>query len=475
MDPSEFQSGPGLPGGGGPLDEGRPPGGGESDTVRKGGMALVGFLRRIRRRVLADRFLRNASTDLAVSVAFLAGFVLVDRVLLPGTLTPAMALGIILVSVAVSLVRTAVLAPLDLFQAALLADSRLKLKERVSSAVFIAETQSPDPAGSGWHHLIALDAERSLAGVRLEESFPLRAPRRALAWLGAGCLACAALVLWFPAFDVLGIATRKEAAAKTKESVKEEEKKLGEEIAELVKKADDPELRKLLEALAKRAVEPQKPETPGEKQKTEPGSGDPKKEALVNLSRREDEIRQARTGEKLQPLEEAKKILEKLPLKDADLTKKLREALKEGKFEEAKKELGALKDEIANLGGKKPEDMTAAEKEKLTKLASELARLASDSKALSKLSQSLSNASSGLSSKDFPGSLESLELSREELESLARLAQDADVLDQALELVQLTKEDLQRLQSCPECGTPYCQDCGKPQCSCKPQNKPGGT
>ena len=461
MDPSEFQSGPdGLPGGGE-----SPPG---------GGMVLVHFLRRIRRRVIADRFLRNASTDLAISMAFLAGLVVVDRVLLPGSLRPAMAMGLILASIAVSLVRTAILARLDLFHTALLADSRLKLKERVSSAVFIAETGPPDP-GSSWHQLIAHDAERSLAGVRLEESFPLRAPRRSLAWLGAVSIACAALVLWFPAFDVLGIATRKEAAAKTKEAVREEEKKLDEKMAELVRKADDPELRKLLEALARTAIEPRKPEAPGEKQKAEPATGDPKKEALVNLSRREDELRQARTGEKLKPLEDARRAFEKLPLKDADLSKKLREALKEGKFEEAKKELDALKDEIADLSKKRPEEMTEAEKEKLSKLASELARLASDSKTLSKLSQSLSNASSGLSSKDFQGSLESLELSREELESLARLAQDADVLDQALELVQLTKEDLQSLQSCPECGTAYCKDCGKPQCACKPGNKPGGT
>jgi hypothetical protein len=437
---------------------------------------LITALRRIRRRLVLDRLLRNVSTDLLVSLSLLVGLVVADRVFFPGLVTLQVIGAVVLVSLAVSIARTILIAPVSLFSAAVIADSRLRLKERLSSAVCF-----PRPEGSGlheresWGRLIEADAAHSIERVRLEEHFPVR-PSKLLAWALLPIAVLGIVSLYVPSFDLLGVGAGKEAAAKAKAAVEEKEKKLDQDLAALEKKAEEKSLeeaKKLLELLRQHALK-EKPKEAVEK-KADPGARDPKTEALVSMTRLEDEIRKAVEGKKLEPLKEAKKALKALELKDADLTKKLREALKEGDFEKAKKALDELKDEAASLSAKKPSELTKEEKERLQKLADELAKLSTDSKALSKLSSALSNASSGLSAKDFPNALENLKLSSEELESLAQLAAETDLLDQALELVKLSKEDLARLMSCPQCGTPYCPDCGKPQCACKPNQKPGGT
>jgi hypothetical protein len=435
---------------------------------------LTEFLRRVRRRVFADRLLRNAALDLFIALSLLAVLVAADRVFFPGTVTLFLAGAFLVAALLVSVVRTLFRTPLDTFHMALLADSRLALKERVSSAVFIARSGGRgDAAGGEWERLIALDAARSLSGADLRRSFPIRAPRL-LAWALIPLFLAGSLSLWLPVVDLLGIGARRQASLALKKAVAEEEKKLDEKMEELAKKTEDPEMKKLLAALAKRAQE--KPEDPpgSPRQPSEKSAGEPKKEALVELTRREDEIKKGLEGKKFDPLKDAKKAFESLELKDSEATKKLREALKEGDFKKAKQELDQLREEVAALA-KKENELTPEDKGRLQKLAKELARLASDSKALSQLGSSLSSASSSLNSREFAESLDRLQMSAEELESLSRLADDADLLDQALELVKLAREDLADLKSCPQCGTPYCQDCGKPQCSCKPGTKPGGT
>jgi hypothetical protein len=432
---------------------------------------LVSALRRIRRRLVLDRLLRNASADLLVSLSLLVLLLVADRVFFPGLVTLRVLGAVLLVSLAVSMARTVLLAPVSLFRAAVIADSRLRLKERISSAVYRG-TETED----GWGRLIEADAVHALERVRLAEHFPVR-PSRLLAWTLIPLAVLGIVSLYVPSFDVLGVGARKEASAKERAAVEEKEKKLEKDLAALEKKAEErslEEAKKLLELLRQHALK-EKPKEPAGEKKAEPGDRDPKTDALVSMTRLEDEIKKAAEGKKLEPLKEATKALKALDLKEADLTRKLREALKEGDFQKAKKALDELKDEAATLSAKKPSDLTKEEKERLQKLAQELGKLSTDSKALSKLSSALSKASSGLSAKDFPNALESLEMSSDELESLARLADEMDLLDQALELVKLSKEDLARLMSCPECGTPYCPDCGKPQCSCKPGQKPGGT
>jgi len=66
-------------------------------------------------------------------------------------------------------------------------------------------------------------------------------------------------------------------------------------------------------------------------------------------------------------------------------------------------------------------------------------------------------------------------MSQQALDQLSQLQDQMSLLDQALQMVKMSKSALR--QMCPQCGTPYCKDCGKPQCKCKPKTgkKPGGT
>jgi hypothetical protein len=134
-----------------------------------------------------------------------------------------------------------------------------------------------------------------------------------------------------------------------------------------------------------------------------------------------------------------------------------------------------LRKELADLAAKAVGAHAGERRRSSRKLAAELSKLSKDSKTLSKFSNALSKASSRLSQSNFSDAIDSLEKSGDDLESLAKLADEMNLLDQALDLVQLSKEELAELKACPQCGTPYCPDCGKPKCACKPGTKPGGT
>ncbi|MBI4604371.1 MAG: hypothetical protein HY721_20620 [Planctomycetes bacterium] len=441
---------------------------------------LEALLRNVRRRVLADRLLRNASLDLTVALSAFCLLILADRLTVPGVADLRLLGALAGASLAVSLLRTILFGRLDRFRAAVLADERLELKERASTAVY-ARTARASPAPSAAApsdelcRLLETDAERTLAAAPLAESFPVRLPRRSL-WVLAPAALALGLFLWVPAVDLLGLGARKEAR-KDLRSVQEEEKKLEEKLKELAERAKEknlPDAKKLLDLLGRQAESPEKKE-PSEPQAAEKASGDPRKEALVEMTRREDAIKKGLEGQKYEPLKEALKALKALDLKNLTVTKKLQEALKDGDLKRAQKELSDLKGDLSKLLEKSPSELTAEEKARLEKLSEELSRLGRDSKALSKLGSALSKASSQLGAGQFQESLDSLQKGLEELESLASLSDEMGLLEDALELVELSKEELASLEACPECGTPYCPDCGKPQCGCKPGSKPGGT
>jgi len=441
------------------------------------------FLRRVRRRWLAGQLLRNLSIDLIACASLLALLLGVDRTVFPGFVTWAFA-GIWTASwLAASVMRTLLWGRLDRNGAAVLADRRLALKERVSSVEHLRSRDRPELQEVCG--LIEGDAARAIHGVPVAEKFPITLPRFT-AWILIPAAACAALAVWLPVFDLLGYGGRKQAHAREEKVVEEQNKKLDDKLKELAKKAEEkqlPDAQKVLELLAQK-LEPNpanvEKKEGSEAQEAQKANAELRKDALVQMSRREDAIKKGLEDQKFEPLKEGLKALQNIDLKKAEITKKLQEALKNGDFQKAKDALSDLKADLNKLSQKKPEDLTADEKARLDKLSEELSKLAKDSKALAKLSRSLNQGSQslgkqGMSSKDFKDGLESLENAAQELDALSSLSDEMDMLDEALEVVQRSKEKLAKLQSCPECGTPYCPDCGKPQCGCKPSQKPGGT
>ncbi len=430
---------------------------------------LARLLSRVRRRVFLDRMVGNISLDLTLAAIAWVLLLALDRTLFPGVADWPWVAALFGTALAVSLLRSIVWGRLGRRDAAVLADKRLVLKERVSSTVYAEERLAGD---ADLRRLLEVDAARAVEKAPVVDSFPIRFPRFA-AWVFVPLAIAGALWLWLPAFDLLGHGARREALADEKKLVEDEKKKLDEKIKELLKEAEDkklPDAQKVLELLAQ---QPQANANAEKKEasnadKAEKSAGEPRKEAMVEMSRREDALKKGLENQKFDPLKEAQKALKSLDLKSADLTRKLQEALKDGDFEKAKKEMEDLKSELTKLSEKKPSDLTEEEKARLQKLSDELGKLAKDSSSLSKFSKALSKASQGLSaqgqsSPNLPDSLESLSQSMEDLESLSQLAQQMDMLDQALDLVQLSKDKLANLHKCPNCGKP------------KVGSKPGGT
>lgn len=409
-----------------------------------------------------------------------------DRVLLPGLAAPSLFGVALSLSLAVSFVRTCALGRPSLFDVAVLADERLGFRERVSSALhvqgLVAAASAERPASSAERELEALlgsQAAGCLERAVFAESFPLRLPRVCL-WAAALALVNWGLSCWLPSFDIMGVGGEAAATARSRKAVEEEKKNLERRLAALEKEAEKNgalEERKLLELLREAlkeaarenaATEAGKERSPGGAQ-----AGSPQKEAMVQLTRHDDRLREGRESKKFESLERALESLKALKLTEAQLTRELKKALKEGDFEKAGTELAKLKERVEALSKKDSSQLTPGEEAELRQLADELARLARDSSALSSLSQALSSSSNAMNAGDFSAALDGMSLSAEEISRLSQLASEMEVLDQALDLVRLSKAALAEM--CPECGTRYCPECLEPQCACKPGSKPGGT
>jgi len=428
---------------------------------------LMNFLSQVRRRLLADRFLHNVAVDLIIASSLLVVLLFLDRTFFPGIATLLVSFGLVLASVLVSALRTLLWNSCTSLETAAIADERLRLKERVSSALYLKSFRGgEDDARSDaerrreWLRLIEDDAARSIEKVPIRERFPVRMPR-VFAWVLLPLVMSGALFLWLPSFDLLGIGGRKEAAARERNTISEEEKKLAELLKEIAKKAEEqklPEAKKLLELLAQQTRQVEKTEAT----QAQKAVGDPRKRAMVQMTRREDAIRKGLNGKKYQRLKETLEEMKGLDLKKPVVTKKLQDALKKGDLKKAQKELEKLQSDLEKLSGKKLSELTPEQRERLRKLAEELKRLARDSKAFASFSAALAGASSPLGGGGLSGAQAGLSGLQMDLQSLALLTDEMEMLDQALKYVQASKAQLGKPHKCPNCGK-------------KLGNKPGGT
>src|SRR5262249_13758981 len=150
-----------------------------------------------------------------------------------------------------TLVRAALLLRFSLFEAALLADDRLRLKERVSSALYLAAGREAgrDPAGG---ELIRRDGERCLAGSDLRAHVP-PGLRPLAGWVLARA-ALSVLLALIPPVDLLGLNRSRLADSAMKKEVDRKKEELAKKLEELRKEAKkpvDPLVEKLLESLKK--------------------------------------------------------------------------------------------------------------------------------------------------------------------------------------------------------------------------------
>ena len=431
-------------------------------------------LQRVRRRLLLQSFLNVLAFDVTVALGLFAAWIVVARLVDPGWVTLGVFGAFLGVAVIVSALRAFWLNRASLFDTAVYVDGKLELKERVSSALYLGEDSAKDsPYDTYLRRLLEREAASSLKDVRVSEHLPYRLPRM-VRWVGVTAAVVVLMAFFFPTFDLFGVDDeRKSAVALTKE-VDKKKKELRDALRKLETEAEKKkaqETKKLLQLLRQDMAVAKQPE-PNNPAKSKPNANkrnDARKQAMVDMTRRQDAIKKALNQNQFKQLKKQLEKMKALNLKNATLTRKLRAALKEGKLDKAKEELAALSDRLNELKKKEKDGgLTKKEKEELQKLADELAQLSKDAKAMNGLSAKLSAASSQMMAGNLGEALEGMELSQEELDALSKLQTDMSMLQQALQLAQLSQEDLANL------GKPHkCPNCGKP--SNKPGGKPGGT
>ena len=434
------------------------------------GVRVQRVLRRVRRRLFVERFLRNAAFDLIVFGSLFVVALLVEKLFSFGIEPAVLLLAFGIAWLVSTVLRSLIGARVDRRTAAVETDLRLGLEERVSSAVWLEE-HPESRSDRDWHRLVLADGARSLDPARVRESFPLRMPRFALFAL-LPALVAVALWLWVPALDLLGLESDRLAVAAMKKDVDEREKRIEKKLAELEKRAERaelPDVRKLLQSFREDRKKHSGEETKSREGQQQAQDGKTaKKKALVQVQERTQQLRQARQGAQYKTAEKALEKMAASRLQDASLTRKMQSALKKGDLQAARKELDKLRDDVRSLAKKTRSQLTPEELARLEKLSAELSRLAQKLGSMGKLSKGLEGASGKLGKGELEASLEDLKMSDEELARLAKQLKEMELLDESLDALEDAEEELAKLSehSCPNCNKPRKK---------KPGDKPGGT
>lgn len=189
-----------------------------SDESTSGPNAITGALHQIRTRLRLVRWVHHASRGaLAGTVLALIATVLAHFDWLPDWLPLEAAIPIPIVLGIVAGTVTAFLRPISQMDAARLAEARLGLKERLSSALeFEKSPQAADPESAVLRRLQLADAAVHARGLKSVEAVPLRLPWEAKAFAaGLVLIGLALIVPSLPVFVPPGVKLERQIVQKT--------------------------------------------------------------------------------------------------------------------------------------------------------------------------------------------------------------------------------------------------------------------
>ena len=291
----------------------------------------------------------------------------------------------------------------SLVKAAVLADKRLGLKERLSSSLEMEGVEGPMVGA------LHDDARSRLEGLDYTKNFPLTPPR-VLRWVGASLIVFALVYALFPQLDLLGY-EEKVAEAKVKkdaislhvERVKEAATPVNEEALEVSPVMADVAAK--VEALADDLT----------------GSRITEKQALAELAKLTDELQKHRDAMQQQ---QAKPKMAG-DLNKLNMAKELAKALQDGRMDDAVKQAQELKAKLSQ-GEMSLDDMA--------KLSSELDSLAAmmggdQSELGAALSKALSELAAAMKSGDeaaLAEAMEAMEMAMGDMESMLAQMQQMD-------------------------------------------------
>ncbi|MFQ5653885.1 MAG: hypothetical protein ACE5GW_04025 [Planctomycetota bacterium] len=407
---------------------------------------LSGLLRRAGRRMLLARGISGAVWGVAASLLAATLLVVAHRLLAPAwsltlPLTATLAAGP-LIGIAAALI----LSRKDDLRAALEIEGFYTLHQRLSSVLFATERGIHPQAAEA----LIRDGEEHARRIDVRRALPLRRPRGLLP--GAPLLlAFLAVCFLLPPFDLLGARTERERVARREKRAAAREEVLKRRLRALTemapKSALSPKAQKALARL-------------GERPSIKRGDTRPagRKRALADLERLRQELRRERARPQMKNLERflggMRSASEGMEGEEA---RKVARALSGGKLDEAARgfrDLARRLERAAKQGG-----LSAAEKGALRRDLERLLKKVGENPALQ---QKITDALSKLDSSALGDLSKLLGMAASDLSDLARLMRERDLLDQTLDEIRFTEDELAQLPSewsedgaaCPKCGKP---------------------
>jgi len=409
--------------------------------------------RRLTVNLSISMFLRS-SFYLLCLFAFIA---LADRLFYLG-FSPYMSLAVGLAALAPYAIMNAWLRPVSRDHAAIAIDRRLGLHERLSTALSITDIEQPA------NQAVLADALRHAESIKPERHFPYQYPSE-VKYMAVPALVIVLIWSVVPSFDLL----KREAKILEEKQVKQqldfEAKELEKRTKKLREKIDEIQSVKSKDLVKKL-------EMASENLK----KAKDKKEAFLTLSELGDKLKNRQ--EDLQKLMDSKKRFQPDGL--AKMTKEMQEAIKEGDYDAAKRQLEHLKEKLAEQMKKegKMDEKSLAEMEKLGRELEQLSKDLEDSgleelaKAFKNVSKSMVKHKDGqaLTKEQMAELMKKLEEAGDELAQLDEMKEEFEMLELALDELEIAKNGLtnqcQFDDKCPVAGQKLCRKCGTDECEC---------
>jgi hypothetical protein len=318
-------------------------------------------VRAVRIRYSLNLLLRQAGMVLALAGAVAVLAVLVER-LLAVTVRMPPTLWAFSLAVAMFILIPWFLRMPNRMQASLLLDERLRLSERFSTTLALAESEDP------FARAARAESLRVVQQANLKGHFPIGLSR---SWFyGAGTwLMAIGLLLYMPQKDLLGFLRQRQSAERQTrqiEMAKAEVKRTTDSVKAAVQRLDDPNLAEDLRKLDELAQ-----------------SGAPqdvKRQAIKALGDLAEKIKQMQNSTQVGAADMLKQTLKRLHGSVDPFGQKLRLALAKGDFSKAADMLRQMQKELAE--GTLSEEMRKKLAEQMQQLAQELQKLAEEKRDL---------------------------------------------------------------------------------------------
>ncbi|MBI3267647.1 MAG: hypothetical protein HYZ53_01390 [Planctomycetes bacterium] len=346
-------------------------------------------------------------------------------------------------------------ARITLLKAAIRADERLALKERLSSVIALSGVSSP------MEEALVADAQAAARRLDVVNSFPPTLPREAR-WFFAPAAVVLVTLLLLPPMDAFGWKSAKAGLAKKKVEAQKQAEKIEKKAREIREKfASDKDLKDLKD-LDKTLKDMDNIAKEMKEQVAD------KKETMAKLSSLADELkkRQSESADKEARKNQIQKDLAK-NLKDADPNMgEMEKALRDGDMEKAMQEVEKVKEQIQKG------NLSKDDQKKLADQLDSLAKALKDNGALDKLAKDLEKAADALKKDDLGKNKEDQKYAEQKMQELAEdfkdlnqgrevSAAEQEMLEQMLNEMENMKDELADGENGEEGEEGECQKCGK--------------